>query len=584
MRFSTRLSFPRKRESIFLVIILVAMHQPSLKAEEKIFEREFDKIVITAEDIQSMNINSITQLLNQIPGVSAGDTSVKLRGSSDVRVLLDGRPINDPLSSHRAIKWNMVCLNNIEKIEIYKGGGAVNFGDGTSGGAICITSKKINDSRGRVDVAFGNMNTRQYIVNCQHEFSPFGIGAIFDWYETDRYRTNHDKQKSQIGLKGSYQKNEKSFFDLSLDYSFEEKGRPGLEAYPSPRSRSESEAFGISLLGNIDRLKSSTYFSQCRRKDTNPDKSLRTALKHWSLGENINSSLFLPIVGEINSGFSFEFAHVEGNKISSKDEHTYGFKLSKDITFDTVPLKLGLGVRCNFYSVFPNAINPEIKAVYDFYGTNLMVAASKTNNIPTVLKRYYETSSTQPNPDLGMEKAYNYSAGLNRDFCDFFNMGVNVFLNQMEDRITYVRGSDGIGKYENIGKVTRKGFETFAGWKLSNWIELKPSYIYLIAKDDDNGNWLPARPRHTIKVDAYFKPLDKLSIILSVKYVSKQFTRSDNTKSVSGYTIADARAEHSFGLARVFLKLKNFMDKKYHYGDGYPAPPRTWLIGVSYDF
>ena len=547
-------------------------------------ELDSDVVTITADDIRVMNINSITELLNQTPGVSAGDTSVKLRSSSEVKVFLDGRPINDPLSSHRAVKWNMVCLNNIEKIEIYKGGGAVDFGDGTSGGAICITTKKIDSSQGKVDVFFGSMDTRQYILNYQHDFSPFGVGLLFDWYETERYRTNYDKQKNQIGLRGSYKRDEGKNFDLSLDYSTEKRGKPGLEAYPSPNSRAESEIFSASLLGVIDKIKSSTYFSRCRREDNNPDKSQHTVLRHWTVGENITNSFSFPGIGKINAGFSFEFAHVEGNKISPKDEQTYGLKFSKDIKFEAIPLKLGLGIRGNFYSAFPNVVNPEMKLGYDFYGTDLSFAVSRTNNVPTFLKRYYETSSTQPNPDLGVEKAYNYSFGVSREFSDSFSVNLSTFLNQMKDRITYVRGDDGIGQYENIGEVTRKGFEGSVDWKVNNWMKFKPSYSYLVAKDDESGNWLPARPRHTVKMDTYFKPLDKLNIVLAVKYVSKQFTRSDNTKSVPGYVIADVRTEYSLGAARAFLKVENFADKKYHYGDGYPAPPRRWLAGMSWEF
>jgi outer membrane receptor protein involved in Fe transport len=72
---------------------------------------------------------------------------------------MDGRPLNDPLSRHGGIKWSMVSITNIEKIEIFKGSGAVAFGDGTSGGAIRITSKKIGGSRAKLKAEGGNWNT-----------------------------------------------------------------------------------------------------------------------------------------------------------------------------------------------------------------------------------------------------------------------------------------------------------------------------------------------------------------------------------------------------------------------------------------
>jgi iron complex outermembrane receptor protein len=101
---------------------------------------ESDKIVVTAQEIEKMNVRTVSDLLNQIPGVNAGESSVSLRGSYMVKVILDGRTINDPTSGHRAVKWDMVSVNNIDKIEIHKGGGGVEFGDDSSGGVIYIVS------------------------------------------------------------------------------------------------------------------------------------------------------------------------------------------------------------------------------------------------------------------------------------------------------------------------------------------------------------------------------------------------------------------------------------------------------------
>ncbi len=68
-----------------------------------------------------------------MPGVKAGSTSVTIRGSSKVRVLLDGRPINDPTSSHGGIKFDMVFLENVERVEIHRGKGGVKYGNDASG-------------------------------------------------------------------------------------------------------------------------------------------------------------------------------------------------------------------------------------------------------------------------------------------------------------------------------------------------------------------------------------------------------------------------------------------------------------------
>ena len=87
------------------------------------------------------------------------ETSVSIRGSSKVKVLLDGRSINDPTATRGSVKWNIVSLSNVEKIEIYKGEGGVEFGDDSSGGVIVITTKKIETFSGNLESYFQHPNS-----------------------------------------------------------------------------------------------------------------------------------------------------------------------------------------------------------------------------------------------------------------------------------------------------------------------------------------------------------------------------------------------------------------------------------------
>mgnify|MGYP005674925531 CR=1 FL=1 len=48
--------------------------------------------VVTAEEIQAMKTVRLSDVLNQLPGVSAGDSSVAIYGSYKVKVLVDGAP------------------------------------------------------------------------------------------------------------------------------------------------------------------------------------------------------------------------------------------------------------------------------------------------------------------------------------------------------------------------------------------------------------------------------------------------------------------------------------------------------------
>ena len=97
-------------------------------------QEEDGTIILNAEEIRQLKANKMADLLNHVPGVSAGDSSVSIHGSSKVRVLVDGRPINDPTSSYGAINWSMVDPDRVERIEILRGKGGVRYGQDAGGG------------------------------------------------------------------------------------------------------------------------------------------------------------------------------------------------------------------------------------------------------------------------------------------------------------------------------------------------------------------------------------------------------------------------------------------------------------------
>jgi len=73
-------------------------------------------------------------------------------------------------------------------------------------------------------------------------------------------------------------------------------------------------------------------------------------------------------------------------------------------------------------------------------------------------------------------------------------------------------------------------------------------------------------------------------LTLNTLYVSKQFSRSDNTETSPEYFTADFMAEYGFKMLSLFCRVKNIFDKNYYYVDGYPAPPRIWIAGVGCQF
>ena len=103
--------------------------------------------------------NHPTSALISMRGLKSGVTSHAL-------VLVDGVPINDGFSGF--VQWNRVPLENIERIEIVRGGGASLWGTYALGGVINIITRAPARSAADAEAGYGSFNT----------YRAYGYGAL----------------------------------------------------------------------------------------------------------------------------------------------------------------------------------------------------------------------------------------------------------------------------------------------------------------------------------------------------------------------------------------------------------------------
>ena len=582
--------------TVFLGMLLYA---DSVFAQEKT-----DAIVITREEIKKMNVRKISDVLNQVPGVKAGNTFVSIRGSYKVKVLLDGRPINDPTSSHGSVKFDLVSPENVEKIEIYRGKGALKYGDDASGGVILISSGIIEDFHGNIKSYWGNYNTSYYSANCHAGKGNFGIGISGGYERTDGYQINGDKKKWRAGGKLNYNMENGLDLAFSADYLKDKRGLSGRPEYPTPYSRKESEMVSYALIAKVKGIDSETFYNEAETKNRDLSRNIDNSITVKKFGDDISTSIGAGKWGTVNCGAAFRWGQAESSRFASKNEHSASLFATDAISFETLPVTFSFGLRGSVYSEFDNTVNPEIKISYQPAPQSkttrqtgkkdklsLSFTYSRTNNIPSFYQRYDKTSTKEPNTGLDMETADNFSISFFTEVLPGLSCGASLFYNRITDRIAYVLGDDGIGRYENFGEVTYKGGDILLNWKIMDDLSMKTTYTYLKAIDEDTGLWMACKPRHRVYADLSYMPVKELSIIANLKYESKQYTRSDNKDSVPERTIGNLRVEYEptwmsgrFGRLEIFGEIKNVTDKTYRYGDGWLAPPRTWISGLNYRF
>lgn len=105
-------------------------------------------IVIDKNQIDEKGYTSVSQVLNDVPGITVGTTQwgeIDIRGQGDqasrnIQVMIDGAPITTLVSHPYGTNYDVVPVEQIEKIEVIPGGGSVLYGNGTVGGVINITT------------------------------------------------------------------------------------------------------------------------------------------------------------------------------------------------------------------------------------------------------------------------------------------------------------------------------------------------------------------------------------------------------------------------------------------------------------
>ena len=176
---------------------------------EKRLEHPIGVTVITREQIANSAAATLPELLSRYAGINtrnntgSPDVAVDMRGfgvsgDQNTLVLLDGQRLNDiELTS---VRWSAIPLYAIERVEIQRGGGAVLYGGGATGGAINIVTRSpiAGDKSATAGVAYGSYNTNELraAVNLAGTNTGFSLNA--SQQNADNYRANNRMEQGNL--------------------------------------------------------------------------------------------------------------------------------------------------------------------------------------------------------------------------------------------------------------------------------------------------------------------------------------------------------------------------------------------------
>ena len=560
-------------------------------AEEKITEEN----VFTAEEIDKMNVSSVMEVLEHIPGVTAGGMGISINGSSEILVLLDGRSIKDPISGE--IKWDQISLNNIGRIEVIKGGGA-GYGENSSGGVILITSRLADTFSGNLEVAAGNMNYREYSADIQMQVNTVKIGVVGGYVADDGWRANeHDKEK-KAGLNLSYAPQPDIIFSPSFNYFKDIKGLGGPYFAPTLYNDATYESFSATLLAKIKRLNSKTIYTDSM--DQSIDAPPAPVPHNIKITPEIFSQEFTTDFSfregaNLSTGVGYEHALIGVETNIDNVQMPYDeYKETKGWMFATYklettnsPYSLYLGMRGTYYNNFDNSLNPELTVGYKKSRYGVVFGFNLNDRLPSYKDRYRSDAFVIANPNLKKEKFTNYKLTLFYSPAKSLSFNITPYYTEVEELISMdsIMTEAGLRRtFVNVGSATEKGVDSSMFWKPDPIFNLSLSYNYTDAKDDATDLWLPMRAKNRFQGKIISSPIERLSISTTVNYSSEEYVDSENSMSVRSHYEVDARVEYDISKYKLFFQIENMFNKKYILPFLVPAKTRSFYTGIKYSF
>jgi iron complex outermembrane receptor protein len=524
--------------------------------------------VITEEDISRSNAQSVADVLRTVPGVTVANITANPKGSSvDIRgfgeagsmnmlVLVDGRRVNQIDIS--GSDWSLIPLDQIERIEVIRGGGSVLYGDNAVGGVVNIITKK---GEGKPSVQAGALGG-SYGLNIQRASSQGSVGdfryTVHARHEnTAGFRDNGNYDGQDYGASVGYDIGDLIKLDVSGNYHYDKYGLPGALSYQdlhtwadrddtkTPDDHGWTEDYFIRLTSELDLKEWGRIITDFSYRDRNNESELHY-MDFWTglpgvadQKTKIPTFDFLPrwvwerdlwlFHNKLIAGFDYYWS---GSKVNSHDslygDPTMGF-LSKtaDIERQTWALYFH-----DDFSILKNLIfsfgyryedtkndfkgssyfftwtsfsdtQDDTMHAWDVGLTYLFLENSKVYGRISKSYRYpaideYFSVWTGLNPLLEPQQGITYEVGVDHYFTDTVRSGLTFFWMELGNEIYFNQLTFTSNNYDD---TRRWGVEVFTEGKPWDWLRLWANYTYIKATFRGGvyeGNDVPGVPNHKI--------------------------------------------------------------------------------------
>lgn len=584
-------------------VVITAQRMPSL-----LKDTAATVTVINRKEIEESGAIKLGDILRTAPGVqitqygSLGSTiSIAVRGanSTQVLVLVDGRPINAPSTGMADLSW--LPADRIERIEIMRTPAASLYGANAVGGVIQIFTREPSKNKAfNWNAAVGGFGVRTGSLEIEQpaSFGAFRIGANVTSSRGARGNSRHHaadgdarfdfnlsgnrklslkmaSHHDRMGLPGpmppvdsaartstqltygdnnissrlDHQKYRNASFQMDADILRGPRSRLSLKLYRDNDILLFFQKYlAFNFVDNTDHVTR----MEARYNTDNLGGDLQfeeqTKQHKWVMGLNVRHERFAT-----NNATLDDTAGTITRQNWKNDATSRAAFLEDEWTLDPQWI-LSTGLRWDHHGVYGNQLSPHI-SVLRRGPTNVRFSMTRAFRAPSMNDLFWpEDAFSRGNSQLTPEKARFFEIGLEHPFTNGTTVHLNLFTRRTKGMIAWApTGPDaGFGpKWQpsNLNTLRTRGVELEISARLNPRLRSSVAYTYLNSRQetmdvvDGLTNAMAASQRFAIFTPKHYLKLgldynkDKFSTSVLGRYVSRRLNYYSNWNAFPAVTM-----------------------------------------------
>jgi iron complex outermembrane receptor protein len=587
------------------------------KFKETVQEAPANITVITAEQIESLGVNTLAEVLSYVPGVTVmetyfGHTAVTFRGNfqeiynNKSLLLINGHPSWDVMNGN--YKLEMVPIDAIKQIEIIRGPGSVLYGTNAFAGVINVITYKGNEMDGALvsgkGGAFGSYEARASAGRGEEDGFNFFVSASH--YNTDGY--DYEVTRDELGLSDravlgdvlEYENQVTNLFlslsnagfTLNAGYFEQEKMKFGFVPILYTSGLNEFEGYFLDAQYRYAFTDTMSLQANARYDTMYKKYNLPSAtggedyfdLEGFKWGTEVQLDIAPSDLLRFTLGGSFDRYENDmpwdvktvstriGTLFATYPEVDYTDEVALYAQASWKPvedLNVVAGLRFNDNDRAGSDTTPSLGAVYrigdEKYVKILYGEAFRSPNL--FEQTIFMPSVAYGDQDLEPETIQTLDIGVDLLLTEAYNLKLNLFHLETENTIERGDPADAVGTLPFVNGAGQEvqGLEVDFTANLSEAVSAFVNASYQTGELEDSGLDIPFLAEQTANAGVNWNIIEPVSLNANVQYIGEREDNNSNV-SVDAYTLVNLQlVVRPMENLKILLSANNVFDEEYEY-------------------